>query len=289
MSIDVLQEKIRKLKNPFVLDLTLPISELPPHLMAQEESAAKAYGRFCRELTGHLKGIVPGVRVSVTPFLLLGPEGMEQLTEVLRAATAANLYIALEAPQILSPMMANAVAEAVFGQGTCDGLILPVYPGTDCIKPFLPYCKKAQKDLFCVVRTSNKSAPELQDLLTGSRLVHTAAADLISSLGADTVGRCGYARVAVMAGASSVESLRTLRSKYPKLFLLLDDMDYSCCNTKICASAFDKFGHGAAVCAGPTITTAWKLANTDGTDYLDQAAAAAERLKKNLCRYVSVL
>lgn len=289
MSIDVLQEKIRKLKNPFVLDLTLPIQELPPHLLALEGSAAKAYGRFCTELMGRLKGIVPGVRVSMTPFLLLGSEGMEQQKQVMHAAATLNLYTALEAPQILSAMMASAVADTVFEWGDCDGVILPVYPGTDCIKPFLPYCTKAQKDLFCVVRTSNKSAPELQDLLTGSRLVHTAAADLVSSLGADTLGRCGYARVAVMAGASSAESLRTLRSKYPKVFLLLDDMDYSCCNTKICASAFDRFGHGAAVCVGPTITTAWKQAGTDGTDYLEHAAAAAERLKKNLSRYVSVL
>lgn len=288
MSIDVLQEKIRKLKNPFIPDLTLPISELPPHLMVQEENAAKAYGRFCKEMMNRLKGCVAGVRISATPFLLLGVEGMEQLTEVLQVASA-NFYVALEAPQILSPMMAQAVAEGVFGNNLCDGLILPVYPGTDCVKPFLPFCTAAGKDLFCVVRTSNKSAPELQDLLTGSRLVHTAAADLIGSLGADTVGRCGYARVAVMAGASSVESLRSLRSKYPKLFLLLDDMDYSCCNTKICASAFDRFGHGAAVCVGPTITTAWKQANTDGTDYLDQAAAEAERLKKNLGRYVAIL
>ena len=171
----------------------------------------------------------------------------------------------------------------------CDGLIISAYPGSDIIKTFAPYVKSKKKDLFPVVRTSNKSAPEIQDLLTGSRLVHAAAADLVNRFGADNVGKFGYARISVMAGANSTESLRTLRMKYPKLFLLVDDMDYSGCNAKICSYAFDKFGHGAAVCVGPTITTAWKQAESDGKDFLEQGVAAAERMKKNFTRYVTVL
>lgn len=292
MSIDVLQDKIRKLKNPSMVDLALNTADLPPHLLEEEGSAAKAYGRFCRELLDTLKGIVPAVRVSFTAFSLLGADGMTELTAVLKAAREAEYYVALEAPYILSPMMASAAAAAIFGEDSiypCDGLILSGYPGSDIIKPFLPYCREKNKDLFPVVRTSNKTAPEIQDLLTGTRLVHTAAADLINRFGADNVGKYGYARVSVMAGASSVESLRILRTKYPRLFLLLDDMDYSCCNAKICKNAFDKFGHGAVVCAGPTVTAAWKQAESDGRDYPDQAAAAAERMKKNLTRYTTVL
>ena len=293
MSIDVLQEKIRKMKNPSMIDLTLPAAELPPHLLQEEGSKAKAYGRFCRELVERLKVIVPAVRLSFTPFALLGPEGLGELTTVLRAAASANLYVALETPEILSPMMAASVADAVFGGEEnlwpCDGLIISAYPGTDSVRPFLPYCKEGKQDLFCVIRTSNKSAPELQDLMTGSRLVHTAAADLINRFGGETAGKCGYARVAAVAGGSSAESLRTLRSKYPRLFLMIDDIDYSNCNAKNCATAFDKFGHGAVACAGPTVTAAWKQAESDGADYLDQAAAAAERMKKNLTRYTTVL
>jgi len=163
------------------------------------------------------------------------------------------------------------------------------YPGSDVIKPFLPYVVDGKKDLFAVVRTSNKSAPEIQDLLTGSRLVHVAAADQINRFGADNTGKSGYARVAVVAGANAPESLRTLRSKYPRLFLLIDDMDYSGCNAKNCSHAFDKFGHGAVVCAGPSLTMAWKLAESDGSDYLRHALAAAERMKKNLTRYTTIL
>lgn len=292
MSIDVLQDKIRRTKNPSVLDLALNAADIPAHLLAEEGSAVKGYGRFCRELLEKLKGTVPAVRFGFTAFAILGPEGLTQMMAVLRSAKSMGYYVLLEAPYILSPMMAAGVAEATFGDDAiypCDGLIITAYPGSDVIKPFLPYVKDGKKDLFCVVRTSNKSAPELQDLLSGSRLVHVAAADQINRFGAELTGKFGYARVSVIAGANSPESLKNLRSKYPRLFLLVDDMDYSGCNAKNCSYAFDKFGHGAAVCAGPTITLAWKNAETDGVDYLDQALAAAERMKKNLTRYTTIM
>ena len=292
MAIDILQDKIRRMKNPLVLDLALPAGQLPQQLTEQEGSAAAAYGRFCRELLTAQKGTVPAVRVGYTAFSLLGPEGLAEMIRILKEASAMGYYTILEGPYILSPMMAQATADAVFGPAAiypCDGLILTAYPGSDVVKPFLPFCKDGKKDLFLVVRTSNKSAPEIQDLLTGSRLVHAAAADIINRFGADNVGRSGYARVGVLAGANSAQSLKNLRSKYPRLFLLLDDMDYSGCNAKLCADAFDKFGHGAAVCAGPTITCAWKQAESDSTDYLEHATAAAERLKKNLTRYTTIL
>ena len=62
MSIDVLQDKIRKTKNPSMVDLALCVSDLPPHLLAEEENSAKAYGRFCREiLEKHQKKLCPAL------------------------------------------------------------------------------------------------------------------------------------------------------------------------------------------------------------------------------------
>ena len=292
MAIDVLQEKIRKTKNPSVLELALSVSDLPPHLLEEEGSAGKAYARFCREMLEHLKGTVPAVRLSFTAFALLGHDGLYQLTETLKRAGELGYYTILDAPELLSPATAKHTAELIFGADTlypCSGLVIGGYLGSDIIKPFLPLCKKEKKDLFIVTRTANKSAPELQDLLAGSRIVHVAAADHVNRYGADTAGKFGYTQAGLLAAASSAESLRSLRSKYPKLFLLLDGYDYPNANAKNCSHAFDKYGHGAAACGSTGITAAWKDAESDGRDYLDHAKAAAERMKKNITRYITVL
>lgn len=291
MSMDSLQEKIRKTKNPSMLDLTLPLGDLPPQLGAGGTPAAR-YGLFCRELLTTLKGTLPSVRFSFAAFALLGPDGLRELTAVLKFARSLGYYTVLDAPEIFSPAAAQIAADALLGLDTrfpCDGVIVSGYLGSDILKPFLPYIQEGKKDVFVVVRTPNRSGTELQDLLCGSRVVHMAAADHVNRYGSDTVGRCGYARVGLLAAASSGESLRGLRSKYPARFLLVDGYDYPNASGKNCTYAFDRLGHGAVACAGTSITQAWKEAGTDGADYLDQAVAAVGRMKKNLSRYVTVL
>ena len=288
MSVDILQEKIRKMKNPSMLELALPLCDLPP----QFDRSPEGYGDFCRGLLEGLKDVMPAVRISFACFALLGDGGMTQLAKTLSAARELGYYVALDAPEIASPMMAEYIAQALLGEESgypCDGVIISGYAGSDVIKPFLPYTQKAKKDLFVIARTANKSAPELQDLLSGTRLVHAAAADHVNRYGAGTEGRHGYTRVGILAAASSAESLRSLRSKYPKLFFLLDGFDYPNANAKNCSFGFDKFGHGAVACGGTAIVSAWKKEESDGTDYLNHALAAAERMKKNLTRYITIL
>ena len=288
MSVDILQEKIRKMKNPSMLELAMPLSDLPP----QFAHTAAGYGAFCRELLSGLKDTMPAVRFSFAVFALLGPEGLTELAEAMKTAADLGYYVALDAPEIASPAMANVIAETLLGEESvypCDGVIISGYAGSDLIKPFLPFAKKAKKDIFVITRTANKSAPEIQDLLSGGRIVHVVLADHVNRYGDGTEGKFGYTRIGILAAASSAESLRSLRAKYPRLFFLLDGFDYPNANARNCSFGFDKFGHGAVACGGTAIVSAWKKEDSDGSDYLIHALAAAERMKKNLTRYITIL
>ncbi len=291
MSIDLLHSKIRKLKNPSIIDFAIKPDAIPPHLLAQEGSVCAAYGRFCRELMASLKDFVPGVRFSFGAFSLLGPEGLTLLKQLLIEAKEQGFYVILDGPEILSPWSADRTAETVFGTDAfpCDALLISGFIGSDAIKPFLPWCKEGSHSIFVVVRSANKSASELQDLLIGSRLVHGAAMETVNRFGEQAPGKSGYARIAAVASAGAPDSLRNLRLKYNRVFLLVDGLDYPSGNAKNCSLAFDRFGYGAAVCAGPSVTCAWKETESDGTDYTAHAVQAAERMKKNLTRYITIL
>lgn len=291
MSIDVLHEKIRKLKNPSVIDFGVKGSAVPAHLLEQEGSAADAYARFCRELLEGLKGLVPGVRFSFGEFALLGAEGLNVLSGLLKQAKELGYYVILDAPEILSPWAADRAAETLFAQESpwpCDALVISPYIGSDAVKPFLPACK-AGKDIFAAVRCPNKTASELQDLMTGSRLVHDASADMIARSGETILGKCGYSTVGALVSAGSPNSIRALRGRHSRMFLLVDGLDYPSGNAKNCSYAFDRFGYGAVVCAGPSVTAAWRETGSDGQDYVSCAVQAAERMKKNITRYITIL
>lgn len=290
--MDFLHEKIRKLKAPLAVDFGIKPELLPPFLTEEEGNFPKAYGRFCRELLKVCKGQVPAVRFAFDAFALLGGEGLDTLAELLQEARRMGFYVLLDSTAIQTPWDADRAAAAFFGPDSpypCDGLIISPYIGSDAVKPFLDGCKDGKKDLFLTVRSPNKSASELQDLMTGSRLVQGAAADLAKRFGETMVGKCGYCAVGIGTSAGSPGSLRSLRTTYPRLYQLVDGVDYPSGNAKNCSYAFDRFGYGAVVSAGPCITGAWKEAGTDGWDYTAQAAQAIERMKRNLLRYIAVL
>lgn len=289
MSIDVLHDKIRKLKNPLIVDFGVKQDAIPDFMLEEEGSLVKAYGRFCRELLEGMKGVVPAVRFSFGVFALLGSEGLLELTALLKTSAESGFYVVLDGPEILSPWGADRAAGIIFESYPCDALVISPYIGSDAIKPFVPCCKDHKKDLFVVVRSPNKTASELQDLLTGSRLVHAAAADLVKRYGDSIFGKCGYSRISALASAGAPDSLRNLRTKYPHIFLLVDGLDYPSGNAKNCSYAFDRFGYGAAVCVGPSVTAAWKESGSDGRDYVVQAVQAVGRVKKNLNRYITIL
>jgi len=291
MSMDLLHEKIRKTKNPSMIDFGVKADSIPPHLLAQEGSLPAAYGRFCRELMDTLQGFVPAVRFSFGCFALMGTEGLTLLQQLLSEAGEKGFFVLLDSPEILSPWGADRAAETIFGGENypCDALLIPSFIGSDALKPFLPYCKSGGKSLFVVVRSPNKSASELQDMLSGTRLVHVAAAEMTNRFAETILGKCGYSHIGAAASAGAPDSLRNLRLKHNRLFLLVDGLDYPSGNAKNCSYAFDRFGFGAVVCAGPSVTAAWKDSESDGTDYTALALQAAERMKKNITRYVTVL
>jgi orotidine-5'-phosphate decarboxylase len=267
-----------------MLELCLCMEDIPAQYA--EEGSAAAFVRYSRELLTGLKDIVPAVRISFASFALLGAEGFSAMTEIMQFAKKQGYYVVLDAPELLSAKTAALTAQA-FSQWPCDGLIISGYAGSDVIKPFLNVCKEQKKDIFVVARTANKSAPEIQDLLSGGRLVHVAAADHVNRYGGDTAGKFGYTRVGILAAGSSAQSLKELRSKYGKLFILVDGADYPNANAKNCAFAFDRFGHGAAAVVGSAIVTAWKQA--EDAEPIAAAVSAAERMKKNFNRYVTIL
>ena len=290
MSVDILQDKIRKLKNPSMVDFTIRQQEIPAFLMEEEGSFIKAYMRFCLEIMGGLKTLVPAVRFPFALFAVWGEEGLRVLKELLTKAKEMGFYVLLDSPQILTPWNAEAAAlllsESDF---SADAMLIAPYIGSDSIRPFVDVCKNAGKALFAVVRSPNKSAAELQDLMTGSRLVQGAAAELVNRFGEQIVGKYGYSQFAAAGSAGAPDSLRTLRNKFNRIFILVDGLDYPSGNAKNCSYAFDQFGHGAIVCAGPSITAAWQVADVDSHEFVSLAIQAAERMKKNLNRYLNVL
>lgn len=287
MSVDKLQEKIRKLKCPVIVDLSMKAEHIPPALLAGKTEKEACYA-YCLELLAGLKGTVPGVRFCFDQWALMN--GLEELAALLRRAGELGYYVLLDGPAILTPWAAERAA-ALLSEGSqwpCDGMIVSPYIGSDAMKHFLPHCNK-DKSVFFAVRCPNRSAAELQDLMTGSRLVYTAAAEQVDRMAQNYIGKSGYSQVAALTAGTNNNAVMGLRGKHKRLFLLVDGLDYPGGNGKICSYGFDKLGHGCAISAGPVITAAWRADGAEDEDYVALAVQAAERIRVNMNRYITIL
>ena len=305
MSIDVLQSKIRKLKCPIVLGLDPTRELIPPELLSEcearlgpgPEALAESFGLFCRGLLEALKKTVPAVKLQTACFQALGWQGVKVMQELLARAKKLGYYVLLETMRSDVGHIAALSAQSVFGgldfggervfPYPCDAVVLNGYLGSDGIKPWLPYVKESGKNVFVVVKSSNKSSGEVQDLLSGDRVIHTAMADLTLRWSTELFGKCGYGEVGAVVGLSSPAAVQALRKRYDTLFFLVPGYGAQGGVAKHASYAFDRLGHGAAVCASRSIIGAWR--EQAGADYPEAALAAVEKMKKQLEGYVTVL
>lgn len=280
--MDVLKNKIRKLRNPSALTIAPTLDALPPAF-----SGAAGMGEYCRKVLDALKGQLPAVKVSFSHFALLGAEGLQELKSVLDTARKLGYYVILDWQRQEDESSAKAAAKLLLSGELwlCDAVVLSCYPGSAGVKPYIQEADKEKKDIFVVLKTAGKSGSELQDLQTGGRTVYTAGADLLAKWGDLAVERCGYSRVAAVGNASHMASLKVLREKYPRLFLLVDGLEAGNANARNASFAFDKMGYGALVCSN--LLTAW-IENPEN-DPVEEVVSAAQKMKRNISTYVTVL
>ena len=306
MSIDVLQEKIRSMKNPSMIGLD-PILELLPEQIKEEAfkkhgqtlaGAAEAYRAFCCGILDTLKETVPAVKVQTGCFQALGADGVRAMEQVLAYAKKLDYYVLMDTMRGDIDCTAEALSESYFGgvkigenvytPYPCDAVMTNSYLGSDGIMPFTQYCKQG-KNVFLLAKTSNQSSREMQDIVAGGRSVYQVVLDLAMRWSIDLFGKFGYSEIAVAVSGKHPAVLQEMRRQYDRLFFLVPGYGAQGANGRDVQYAFDRYGYGAIVCAGRSILYAFRKAGADGADYQKFALEAAERMRSDITQYVRVL
>ena len=81
------------------------------------------------------------------------------------------------------------------------------YFGTDGLQPFLNAARERSAGLFVLVRTSNASAGELQDLPVRGQPLHEHVAARVVAWGQELRGSHGYSSVGAVVGATAPREL----------------------------------------------------------------------------------
>lgn len=295
--IDTLINKIIEKKNPTVAGLDPKLDYVPEDMKQAAFSeygenftgAAQAILQFNKTLIDALCDIVPAVKPQCAYYEMYGIEGMRCLYETIRYAQKNGMYVILDAKRGDIGATSEAYARAYLGETKIGGssaaafdadcLTVNPYLGTDGIAPFVRQCSEHEKGIFVLVKTSNQSSGELQDLKSGGRYIYEHMADLVKQWGADLIGTHGYSSVGAVVGATYPEQAEVLRKIMPHTYFLVPGYGAQGGKAEDVAKSFNRDGLGAIVNASRSIMCAYQK---QGGTLGDAARREAIRMRNDI-------
>ncbi len=300
-AIDNLIEKIKKTNNPTVMGLD-PRYEMLPKCVTNKysqdlEGVAKAITEYNKALIDATYDIIPAIKPQIAFYEMFGVPGMKAFKETCRYAKEKGMIVIADIKRGDIGSTAQGYSNAFLGRtpiGEKEEAIYDVdfvtvnpYMGTDCVKPFIEDCKKYDKGIFILVKTSNPSSGELQDLkLENNKEVYRQVTDLVEKWGEELRGKYGYSSIAAVVGATYPEQLEQIRKAAPHTYFLIPGYGAQGGKANDIALGFDSNGLGGIVNASRSLMCAyksdrWKEQYTE-EEYAKATRAEALRMKDEL-------
>lgn len=184
-------------------------------------------------------------------FEQFGLPGMDALHRLIHHIHGLDGLVLLDAKRNDIGSTAAAYARAYFGEALedapfpADALTVNGYLGSDGLSPFLA---RQDNGIFVLVKTSNPSSGEIQDLiLQDGRTVSEAMADTVTAFAKSSAGDSGYGNAGAVIGATYPDHMRKLRGRLPHSLLLVPGYGAQGGDDAAIAAAFDKDGYGALI------------------------------------------
>lgn len=271
-AMDKLINRIKETNNPTVMGLDPRYNMIPESIRTKYsediEGACKAILEFNKELIDSVYDIVPAVKPQIAFYEMFGAEGIKVFNETCKYAKQKGMIIIADVKRGDIGSTAAGYSNAYLGKTPIgqekvsiydvDFVTVNPYLGIDGVKPFIDDCKEYGKGIFILVKTSNKSSGELQDLkLENGTTIYEKVAELVNSWGEELVGEYGYSSVGAVVGATYPIQIKELREIMPKTYFLIPGYGAQGGKAEDIALGF-KDGIGGIVNASRSLMSAYK-------------------------------
>ncbi|MDR2176148.1 MAG: orotidine-5'-phosphate decarboxylase [Synergistaceae bacterium] len=297
--IDRLIEAIESTGNPSALGLDTRPEYLPKAVLAAlpsepertEDDIADAVYTFNSALIDALADIVPCVKVQAAYYETLGVAGMRAFRDTLLRARSRGMVTIADVKRNDIGATAEAYAAAYLGPSapfSADFVTLNCYLGTDGILPFLKRCELCGSGVFVLIRTSNPSAGEFQDLPSGGRPFYEYVGEKTAAWGEGEglMGTLGYSSVGAVVGATWPEEGKRLRALLPNTFFLVPGYRAQGATARDLRGCFGGASRGGALLGGAVVNASRSLLcahRKRGTeDFVSAARDEALRMRGEL-------
>ncbi len=169
--------------------------------------------RFCCEIVEACAPYVCAIKPQLAFYEARGIDGMRAFVEVIRTARKLGLIVIADAKRGDIGSTSAAYAEAFLGDGDfgCDAITVNPYQGADSTMPFIAKVASG-RGVFVLVRTSNPSSGEFQDIADGDGVaMWERIAARVHGWGSDYIGESGLSAIGAVVGATYPNHARRAR------------------------------------------------------------------------------
>ena len=296
--IDKLIERIAEKQSPICVGLDTKFDYIPQEFLSREfEKDALTYAatnifQYNCALIDAVADIVPAVKVQIAYYEMYGCEGMKAFRDTIRYAKNAGLIVIADVKRNDIGATATAYSSAYLGRTKIREEEIPVfdadfatvngYLGTDGIAPFVEDCRKYEKGIFVLVKTSNKSSGELQDIEIEGKTIYDRMADYVARWGEDCIGVYGYSSVGAVIGATYPQQAERIRETHPHIFVLIPGYGAQGGSAEGLIPNFDKKGLGGIVNNSRAILTAYQNEKYAGLSFEKAAREATLAMQRDI-------
>lgn len=294
--IDKLIKKIKAMQNPTCVGPDTSFDYLSDEMKAgitDLKGAANAITEFNKAIIDRVYDIVPAVKVQIAYYEMYGSAGIKAYENTLKYARKKSLTVIADCKRNDIGSTAACYSKAYIGKTVVNDKELRAFPadmltvngylGTDGIKPFIDDIKSCDKSIFVLVKTSNPSSGELQNLkLENGKYVYEQMGELVAEWGKECMGKQGYSEVGAVVGATHPEEAERLRKLLPNTFFLIPGYGAQGANAQMLSVCFDKKGLGGIVNNSRGILCAYKNPKYAKFDFAEAAREACYDMQTDL-------
>ena len=263
--VDKLIENTIRTKNPSVIGLDPDIGKIPACYKVNAksnnpfEAVANVIYEFNRDVIDTVADLVPAVKPQMAFYEKYGSYGVAAFEKTVAYAKSKGLVVIEDAKRNDIGNTAGAYADGHLGcvellDGSCtpsfgaDFLTVTPFLGSESLHPFMEVCKKNSKGIFVLVKTSNTSSGEIQDVVVSDGMtISQSIAKYVSEQADAFTGEHGYSSIGAVVGATYPEEAVSLRKLMPKSYFLVPGYGAQGGSAKDIIPCFNEDGLGAIV------------------------------------------
>jgi len=285
MIMDRLYAEAKK-RGPLCVGLDTQYDFLPGFLKEKDWSAGEKIFEFNRRIVDATLEDAACFKIQIACYEALGLDGMQSFAKTVQYVRSKGAIAISDVKRGDISSTAKQYAKGHFtGDFETDIITVNAYMGEDAVSPYYEYLAQG-KGMFLLVKTSNPSGKELQDLPVegGSLTLYQKMGTFVSKWNEQFVGNGKYGAIGAVAGLTYPAEFAAVKKLMPNTFFLIPGYGAQGGTGKDIAEIFKDDICGVVNSSRGVIGAA--RGKTEGEDFIEYIRAAAKAVNEDIAQWL---